>query len=193
MEAAWALKHGNKSLVSLSEQEYVDCLDGGTGCGGGWPRWTFEYAIDMGGADSEASYPYKAVDGPKCLFNKSNIAASFTSYVNLTSGDETALTTASSMMPGVSVCIDASHSGFSFYKTGVYKDATCMKGVDNLDHAVLVAGYGFDNSTSMDYYWVKNSWGTSWGDMGYIKMFRDTEGSTNNCGIATVAAYPIAK
>jgi len=167
-------------------------LDGGAGCSGGWPRWVFQYAIDNGGADSEANYPYSATDGHKCLYNKSASVAHFKAYVNLTSGDEMALTTASSIMPGVSVCIDASHSGFSFYKTGVYKDAACLKDVDNLDHAVLVAGYGYDADSKMDYYWVKNSWGLNWGDNGYIKMFRDTNGDTNNCGIATVAAYPIA-
>jgi len=67
-----------------------------------------------------------------------------------------------------------------------------MKGADDLDHAVLVVGYGHDAETDLDYYLVKNSWGLKWGLDGYIKMFRDTNGNTNNCGIATVAAYAIA-
>jgi len=177
--------------VGLSEQEYVDCLQGGTGCGGGWPRWVFQYVIDNG-ADSEANYPYKGVDGPNCLYNKSAAVVHLASYVNITSGDELALTSAAAAIPGVSVCIDASQSGFSLYKSGVYRDAKCMKGADDLDHAVLVVGYGHDAETDLDYYLVKNSWGLKWGLDGYIKMFRNTNGNTNNCGIATVAAYAIA-
>jgi len=192
MECAWAQKHGAKALVPLSEQVYVDCLDKTKGCSGGWPTWVFAYAITNGGAPSEAEYPYLGTDGHACRYNASEAVSKFTSFVNLTSGDELALTTASTLTPGVSVCIDASKHGFNLYKSGVYKDDTCKKGKNDLDHAVLVTGFGTDNSTGLDYYLVKNSWGPKWGDNGYIRMFRDTVNNTNNCGIATVAAYPIA-
>ena len=122
-------------------------------------QWVFAYVIANGGAESEAVYPYLGTDGHACRFNASKTVAHFTSFVNLTSGDELALTTAASMTPGVSVCIDASRHGFSLYKSGVYKDDTCEKKKGQLDHAVLVTGYGTDNSTGMDFYWVKNSWG----------------------------------
>jgi len=195
IESSWALEHGSKSMVSVSEQEFVDCINDGMGCGGGWPTWTYDYLISQGdGADSEAAYPYLGTDGHQCAHNSDTAVAWITSYVNITSGDEMGLTTASSITPGVSVCIDASQSGFKLYKTGVYRDQQCKKGVDDLDHAVLVVGYGtYVNGTSTDYYLVKNSWGGDWGDKGYIKMFRDTRGNTNNCGIATVATYPIAR
>ena len=183
-------------MVNLSEQAYVDCLDKEKGCGGGWPTWVFAYAIANGGAESEADYPYLGTDGHACQYNETKSVARFSSYVNVTSGDELALTTAATLTPGVSVCIDASRHGFSLYKSGVYRDDTCKKEKHQLDHAVLVTGFGTDISNvtgqATDYYLVKNSWGPKWGDNGYIKMFRDTTNNTNNCGIATVAAYPIA-
>jgi len=191
MEGAWAVKYGRKAIVTLSEQEYVDCLQAGQGCGGGWPRWVFQYVIDNG-ANTEGQYPYQGIDGPKCLYNRSSATVHLKSYVNLTKGDEGALTTAAATMPGVSVCIDASQPSFRLYATGVYKEKACLQDEDHLDHAVLVVGYGHDEASGMDYYLVKNSWGPKWGDNGYLKMFRDTTGNSNNCGIATVAAYAIA-
>ena len=164
MESSWAFKHGAKAMVNLSEQVYVDCLDKDKGCGGGWPTWVFAYAIANGGAQDEASYPYLGTDGHACKDNSSESVAQFTGWVNITSGDEMELMSAAATTPGVSVCIDASQHGFSLYKSGVYRDATCKKLKNQLDHAVLVTGYGTDNSTGLDYYLVKNSWGPKWSD-----------------------------
>ena len=168
------------SLVSLSEQNLVDCV---TRSGeGGWPDWAFEYVIHNDGIDTEASYPYQAEQGT-CNFNPANVGATCKSYVDITSGDETALTDAIANVGPISVAIDASQSSFQFYSSGVYyaPDASST----NLDHAVLAVGYGEEDGKEI--YIVKNSWGTNWGVDGYIYMSRNRN---NNCGIATKASYP---
>jgi cathepsin L len=185
MEGAYFLK--NKKLVSLSEQNLVDCssAEGNEGCNGGLMDQAFEYVIKNKGIDTEASYPYTAKDG-KCKFDAANVGATITSYKDVTKGDEGALQTAVAQQP-VSVAIDASHSSFQLYSSGVYHEKACS--ASQLDHGVLAVGYGTDTTTSKNFWIVKNSWGLNWGQQGYIYMTKDKK---NECGIATAASYPIA-
>ncbi|XP_029190288.1 procathepsin L-like [Acropora millepora] len=173
-------------LVSLSEQNLVDCSEkfGNYGCDGGLMDNAFRYIKANDGIDTEASYPYVAMD-EKCRFNKSDVGADDTGYVNVKSGDEEALKMAVATVGPVSVAIDASHLSFQFYKDGVYVEPDCSTTL--LDHGVLAVGYGTTDG-SQDYWLVKNSWGTSWGMEGYIKMARNKH---NMCGIATNASYPL--
>jgi len=175
-----------KELVSLSEQNLVDCSDaqGNQGCNGGLMTSAFTYIETNKGIDTEASYPYKAVDGT-CAFTPANVGATLTGFTNIEAGSEAKLTEAIVTAP-ISVAIDASHSSFQLYVSGVYYEEACSS--TQLDHGVLAVGYG-GNGTKGEFYIVKNSWGTSWGNAGYIEMSRNRE---NNCGIATMATRPIA-
>jgi len=183
VEGAYFLKTG--TLVSLSEQQLVDCSGsyGNYGCDGGLMDNGFEYIIANKGIDTEDSYPYLAVDG-SCAWDPKNIGATITGYKDIASGNEADLTTAIVSQP-VSVAIDASQSSFQFYSSGVYYEPSCSS--TQLDHGVLAVGYG--TSSGSDYYLVKNSWSSSWGNEGYIWMSRNKD---NNCGIATAASYPVA-
>jgi len=142
----------------------------------------FQYIITNNGIDTESSYPYEGQDDT-CRYSASNIGATLSSFKDVTSGSESALTSAIMSIGPISVAIDASHSSFQFYTSGVYYEPNCSP--SQLDHGVLAVGYGTEGK---DYYIVKNSWGTSWGMSGYILMSR---GRSNNCGIATMSSYPI--
>ncbi|XP_064488085.1 procathepsin L-like [Ornithodoros turicata] len=174
-------KTGN--LVSLSEQNLVDCDTSSLGCEGGSMDNAFEYVKRNDGIDTEESYPYTARDG-SCKYNPSTEGATVTGYDDVESGSEDALKSAVGTVGPVSVAIDASHKSFRFYQSGVYDEPNCS--TKDLDHGVLVVGYG--SGLNGDYWIVKNSWGESWGDKGYIFMSRNRD---NQCGIASEASYPV--
>jgi len=173
------------TLVSLSEQNLVDCstAQGNDGCNGGLMDQAFQYVISNKGIDTEASYPYTATGPNTCEYSAQNIGDTISGFQDITSGSESALQTASDGQP-VSVAIDASNTSFQLYTSGVYYEPACSS--SQLDHGVLVVGYGNDDSNTA-YWLVKNSWGTDWGMNGFIQMSRN---KNNNCGIATMASYP---
>jgi cathepsin L len=176
-------------LVSLSEQNLVDCsqAEGNMGCDGGLMDQAFNYTVINKGIDTEASYPYTAMDGT-CKFNASNVGATIKSWTDVPTGSEADLQKAVATVGPVSVAIDASQYSFQLYKSGIYNEPACSS--QFLDHGVLAVGYGSKKTgTIKDYWLVKNSWGTDWGMEGYIEMSRN---NNNNCGIATAASYPVA-
>nr|CAD7392043.1 unnamed protein product [Timema cristinae] len=173
-------------LVSLSEQNLIDCSTkyGNNGCNGGMMDFAFAYIRDNKGLDKEKLYPYRAHD-EKCRYNPQNSGATDVGFTDIESGSEDQLMEAVATIGPVSIAIDASQESFQFYKTGVYYEPMCSN--ETLDHGVLVVGYGTDED-NQDYWIVKNSWGLTWGDAGYIKMARNRD---NNCGVATSASYPL--
>jgi len=176
------------SLVSLSEQNLVDCSHNGgnQGCNGGLQPPAYEYVQNAGGIDTEASYPYTGRDG-SCKFQASNVGAKVSGYTMVTAKDENALKDAVANNGPVAVAINAASFSFQMYSSGVYDPSNCPGDMNNLDHGVLVVGYGTDSASGKDYWIVKNSWGTFWGKAGYIWMVRN---ANNNCGIATYPSFP---
>lgn len=170
-------------LMGLSEQNLVDCCHLCYGCHGGRMDYAFTYIMQNGGIDSEVSYPYEARNNV-CRYHPAMAVARVRGYVNVPPGDEKALMNAVATIGPVAVAIDASLSTFHLYTHGIYYDPHCS--TTQLTHGALVVGYGRDWFT--DYWLVKNSWGPTWGDHGYIKMARN---HNNNCGIASAASYPL--
>ncbi|KAL1564488.1 Cysteine proteinase rd21a, variant 2 [Salvia divinorum] len=173
-------------LKVLSEQELVDCdTSSNEGCNGGLMDDAFAFIVKNGGIDTEIDYPYSGVDGT-CDINRKNArVVSIDSYEDVPKNDEQALKKAVANQP-ISVAIEAGGRAFQLYESGVF---TGHCGVD-LDHAVLAVGYGSEKGK--DYWIVKNSWGASWGEEGYIKFERNVANvSTGKCGIAMDASYPI--
>jgi len=178
-------------LVSLSEQQLVDCSNNysNKGCNGGWMDNAFQYIKAVGGIDTEDSYPYHG-HNEKCHFNKNQIGSTCSGYVDLEPGNENALKEAVATVGPVSVAIDVTEKKFMLYKDGVFFDSTCSNKSESLNHGVLVVGYGADilSQKAVKYWSVKNSWGKTWGESGFIRMARDNE---NMCGISSLPVYPI--
>lgn len=199
LEGAWAISTG--SLASLSVQQFLDCdFDTGSifshsnyGCSGGEPYWAWEYATNAS-LCTEASYPYKARDYQyyQEMCKKSLAVCSISLPRGAVKGyklagrfSERALMSAVVQQP-VSVGIDADADIFMQYKSGVIKGSCGLQ----IDHAVLVVGYGTDNG--VDYYLVKNSWGLGWGEMGYVRIARGGF-FFGKCSITSSAHYPVVE
>jgi len=175
IEGVWAQKVGE--LLSVSEQQLVDCAKGS--CSGGNMGNAWDKAKD--GIMSEEDYPYEHKDG-ECRYNSSQAVASVTGHESVAHNEEDLERALFQVGYPISIAV---HSGNSFhhYKQGVYNDPECAEG--KLNHAVLLVGY---NKTAPEPYWiVKNSWGKSWGQDGYIHM----KMGENNCGLAKRPVYPV--
>ena len=185
VESAWFLSNG--TVPELSEQQLVDCstAEGNQGCNGGLMDYAFEYIIKNKGITTEEAYPYTATGPNTCEAAGKPVAATISKYADVPVNSETGLMTAIAQQP-VSVAVEADQSVFQFYSGGVM-DSACGT---QLDHGVLAVGYGTEGGK--DYYKVKNSWGVSWGDKGYILLGRGAKfNPSGQCGIQMAASYPI--
>ncbi len=182
MEGAWAIRSG--SLVSLSEQQLIDCSKsyGDFGCNGGEMDSAFRYAIDYDMC-AEKEDPYQA-EVDTCIECEASVT--FSTCVDVTSNNQKHLKEAVAQGP-VSVAIEADTAAFQFYSSGIINNEACGT---NLDHGVLIVGYGEEEGQM--YWLVKNSWSASWGDQGYVKILRtDSENDPGVCGIAMQPSYPV--
>ncbi|MQL68603.1 hypothetical protein Taro_000874 [Colocasia esculenta] len=172
------------NLTSLSEQELIDCdRPYNNGCNGGLMDYAFSYIASRGGLHTEEDYPYLMEEGT-CDEKRGELeVVTIAGYEDVPANSEESLLKALAHQP-VSVAIEASHRDFQFYSGGVF-DGPC--GTD-LDHGVAAVGYG--TSKGQDYVVVKNSWGSKWGEKGYIRMKRNTGKPAGLCGINKMASYP---
>jgi C1A family cysteine protease len=168
-------------LLSFSEQQIVDCdTDEDEGCNGGWHYLAIEYAGNNG-LEVETDYPYTARDG-KCKYDSSKAVKTNKGYAYVTANNTNELKTALANIGPVSVAIEADQSVFQFYSKGVIS-AGC--GAD-LDHAVLTVGY--TKVGVLEAFIVKNSWGKSWGDQGYVYLstIQQLNRGQGACGILAI-------
>ena len=185
-ESVWAISSGK--LFDFSEEYLVDCATGigyfNMGCNGGNPDSAFKYMINNGQC-SESSYPYvsgvtkTAGDCQKCTSS----GVKFTGCYDVTPKDQLALQAAVALQPVV-IAIEADTKYFQSYSSGILTDS--VKCGTNLDHAVEIVGYGTENG--IDYWKVRNSWGTTWGEAGYTRIQKSS--STNDIGVCGIAAEP---
>jgi len=189
LEGAWKLASGK--LVSLSEQQLVDCSNNGNkGCKGGSMPLAFTF-LQTESVCSEDSYPYTAKDG-HCHQDSCKYAipvGSVIGFRTVPAADKRALQEAVVKQP-VSVAIEADQKAFQLYSSGVL---TAQCGVA-LNHGVLLVGYGTANG--LGYWKIKNSWGAAWGEQGYIRLERGNSTkrySPGKCGINLAGSYPLVK
>ena len=182
METAYYLKYN--VLPSLSEQQLVDCDHGcmittsgiacDQGCDGGWMPVAMKYGI-KNGMMTEAEYPYQAVAGT-CAYDASKATYKFTEYKAIGQTEADLMEAVKTYGP-LSIGVDATY--WSFYKSGLY---TSICSTTTMNHGVALVGYA-------DNYWIiRNSWGTSWGESGYIRVPR----ADNKCGVCNFANTIIA-
>lgn len=188
VESAWFLS--GHALPILSPQQVVDCDTYDQGCNGGDTVSAYTYYIEKTGLEAEKSYPYTAYDGT-CAFSKSKVVATMTNftyatkpcYDSCTKQDENALAANIASTGPASICVNAGGSGWQFYSSGILS-SNCAGAYNQLDHCVHLVGFNTDNSGNQ-YWLVKNSWGTSWGNAGYMYI----QLGKNLCGIADEATF----
>ncbi|KAM3612597.1 uncharacterized protein V6R79_010791 [Siganus canaliculatus] len=179
IEGQWFLKNGN--LLSLSEQELVDCDVLDQACGGGLPSNAYEAIEKLGGLESETDYSYSG-HKQRCDFSTGKVAAYINSSVEL-SKDEKEIAAWLAENGPVSVALNA--FAMQFYRKGVSHPLKIFCNPWMIDHAVLMVGYG--QRKGVPFWAIKNSWGEDYGEQGYYYLYR----GSNACGINKMCSSAI--
>lgn len=185
LEGLFSIKNGQ--LKSLSEQQLIDCSTayGTYGCNGGLMTSAFKYTRDNG-ITSTSNYPYAGIK-QQCKFKEESSVFKNVGWISVAKNDQVQLANAVSRQP-VAAAVQADATVFQFYTGGILDDSACGTAVN---HGVLIVGYGSENGK--DFWIVKNSWGTSWGESGYVRIAKSSSKTTPGvCGIAALASYPTA-
>ncbi|KAL6888196.1 hypothetical protein ACP4OV_009222 [Aristida adscensionis] len=177
VESIHQIKTGQ--LLSLSEQQLLDCIRDDHDCTGGFMDVPLKYIVDNGGIATENDYPYTAARG-KCNHNV-KLTVKITGFEIVPKNNEEALAAAVAKQP---VAVNLDSRKFQHYGGGVMLGHDCGT---TLTHSLAVVGYGLEGETK--YWLLKNQWGEHWGENGYLRLER----GTNACGITEEeACYPVA-
>ncbi|KAF8029591.1 hypothetical protein BT93_E2112 [Corymbia citriodora subsp. variegata] len=175
----------SRKLPVLSEQQLIDCDSESDGCDGGLPDSAFQYIIQNKGIASEDTYPYQEKDGTCNSTKAAQHVAQIKDFADVPPGEDELLKAV--VQQPVSVAIVASGPEFQSYSSGVF-NGDCS---GELDHAVVVVGYG-TSEDGTKFWMIRNSWGETWGEGGYMRIQRGNGSSKGKCGLASQASYPIA-
>ena len=183
LESHYLLKYGGLAR-NLSEQQLVDCAGGFDtfGCSGGLPSHSYEYITYNGGISTEAQYPYTAVNGTCKFKNGMQSVSVLGGSINITT-DEVAIAQAVFEVGPTSISFTVTPD-FKNYKSGIYINPTCPSGPLDVNHDVVLVGFGNANNT--DYWIIKNSWSPNFGEIGFYRIER----GVNICGIKNCGSYP---
>lgn len=185
VEGQWAIKH--KKLLSFSEQELIDCDTYDAGCEGGYMYTGYEALEELGGLELESDYPYEAIS-EKCIFNKAMAKAQIVNSVNITSNE---IEIASWLYDNGPISVALNANAMQFYFGGVSHPLKLFCNPKNLDHGVLLTGFGIHETIftkkQIPYWFIKNSWGRFWGEQGYYRLYR----GAGVCGVNQMASSAI--
>lgn len=187
LESAYMISRSSTTEVDFSEQQLVDCSYGvgiNSGCNGGDMPDCFEY-LQTSFLMTEASYPYTSSHG-NCAYNQASGVLKVNTYTNVYYHNDPWHLMENIATTPTTISICASKRPFQFYSSGILNTDRCGTCIN---HAVLATGYGYDFERDMAYFTIKNQWGTSWGDNGYMRLRRQPKYGKGVCGILRQTSY----